>query len=63
MTTVQNRHCYARLFLCQNCLELAQKHHDVYQIPGEKEIIKKCEVCGETGKVQEVFTTAFNYGI
>lgn len=63
MTTVQNRHCYARLYLCKECLELAKKNNDVFVVSTESENEHKCEVCGESKKLQEVFTTAFHYGI
>ncbi|WP_227765700.1 hypothetical protein [Zhaonella formicivorans] len=63
MTTVQNRHCYARLYLCEECLQLAGKNHEVYLVPMDKKLTGRCEVCGETKKIQEVFTTAFHYGI
>lgn len=63
MTTVQRRHRYARLYLCNNCINLAQKYNEVYiSSPGNTRA-GKCEVCRETKKLQEVFTTAFRFGI
>lgn len=63
MTTVQRRHRYARLYLCKNCIELAKKYNEVMPLPADNVKIGICEVCRETKKLQEVFTTAFDFGI
>ncbi|HHU33387.1 MAG: hypothetical protein ACOX1Y_01285 [Zhaonellaceae bacterium] len=63
MTTVQRRHRYARLYLCDNCIKMAKKYNDVHITSPENTKLGTCEVCRETKKLHEVFTTAFHYGI
>ena len=64
MTTVQRRHRYARLYLCDNCIKMAKKYNDVHITSPENTKLGTCEVCRETKKLHEVlqlhFIMAFN---